>query len=65
MGPKKGKKGGKKGKKSKGVGDDCDPEEANWILQAEIESMSVRLQRQNVTADHAYASHVEASRREV
>ena len=42
MGPKKGKKAkGKKGKK--GVSDDCEPEERNWILQAEIESMSMRL----------------------
>lgn len=34
MGPKKGKakKGGKKGKKGKGLGDDCEPEERNWIL---------------------------------
>lgn len=34
MGPKKGKgkKGKKGGKKGKGVGDDADPEERNWII---------------------------------
>ena len=44
MGPKKGKKPGKKGKKGKGgLGDDVDDEERNFILQAEIESLSMRL----------------------
>ena len=39
MGPKKGK--GKKGKKGKkgGISDDVEPEERNFILQAEIESL--------------------------
>ena len=43
MAPKKGK--GKKGKKGKkgGIGDDVDPAERNFILQAEIESLQMRL----------------------
>ena len=65
MGPKKGKKGAKKGKKGKGVGDDADPEERNWIVQAEIESLNMRLQRQNVIADQAYGAHIESASREL
>ena len=44
MGPKKGKakKGGKKKGKG-GLGDDVDDTEKNFILQAEIESLSMRL----------------------
>ena len=44
MGPKKGKKAGKK-KGKKGSMDDASPEELNWILQAEIESLQIKLQR--------------------
>ena len=47
MAPKKGKGKGKKGKGKKGgIGDDVDPEERNYILQAEIESLQMRLARQ-------------------
>lgn len=44
MGPKKGgkKKGGKK-KKGGGLGDDVDPMERNFILQAEVESLTMKL----------------------
>ncbi len=38
MGPKKGKKG-KKSKKGGGMGEDVEPEERNFILQAEVESL--------------------------
>ena len=41
---KKGKKGGKK--KKGGIADDVDPAEKNFILQAEIESLQMRLVRQ-------------------
>ena len=41
---KKSKKGGKK--KKGGIADDVDPAEKNFILQAEIESLQMRLVRQ-------------------
>jgi hypothetical protein len=65
MGPKKGKKGGKGKKKSKGLGDDCEPEERNWIIQAEIESLNLQLQRQNVISDKAFAGQIESAARDV
>jgi hypothetical protein len=60
MGPKKGKakKGGKKKGKG-GLGDDVDDEERNFILQAEIESLSMRLAAQQRRADIAKASEME------
>ncbi len=45
MGPKKGGKGkkGKKGKKGGANADTIDPDEYQYVLQAEIESLKIRL----------------------
>ena len=51
MGPKKGKKGAKKKGGKGGIADDADPTERNWILQAEIESLSMKLHTQQMMAD--------------
>ena len=60
MGPKKGKKGGKKKKGGKGgIADDADPSERNWILQAEIESLSLKLQSSQQMADISKAREIE------
>ena len=60
MGPKKGKKGAKKKKGGKGgIADDADPTERNWILQAEIESLSLKLHTQQMVADKMKAREIE------
>lgn len=64
MGPKKGKKKGGKKKKGGGMGDDVDPMERNFILQAEVESLTMRLIRQQEEANHAKASEIEKRQRE-
>jgi hypothetical protein len=64
MGPKKGKKKGGKKKKGGGLGDDVDPMERNFILQAEVESLTMRLIRQQEEANHAKASEIEKRQRE-
>ena len=46
MGAKKKGGKGKKGKKKGGLADDVDPAEKNFILQAEIESLQMKLVRQ-------------------
>ena len=65
MGPKKGgkKKGGKK-KKGGGLGDDVDPMEKNFILQAEVESLTMKLIHQQQESNEAKASEVEKRYRE-
>ena len=63
MGPKKGK-GGKSKKKGKGGADDASPEELNFILQAEIESLSLKLQRQMKIADMAKSEEMETRSRD-
>lgn len=64
MGGKKKAKGGKKGKK-KGADTDPDPAEKNFILQAEIESLSQRLIMEQEMADRSKASENEKRHREV
>ncbi len=64
MGPKKGKKKGKKSKKGGGMGEDVDPEERNFILQAEVESLSIMLVQTTGEANHAKASELEKRVRE-
>ena len=54
MGPKKGKKKGKKGKK--GGSEDVDPVERNFILQAEVESLTMMLVETTGEANQAKAS---------
>ena len=54
MAPKK--KGKGKGKKKKGgIADDVDPTERNFILQAEIESLQMRLVAQTEASNRAVA----------
>lgn len=65
MGPKKGGKG-KKGKKGKkGTAFDATPEEISYILQAEIDSLKLRLQRQMRTSDVARCEEMEIKDRDV
>jgi hypothetical protein len=65
MGAKKGKKG-KKGAKKKSGGDaDVDPIEKNFILQAEIESLTFKLLSEQDRADKSKASENEKRHREV
>ena len=58
MGAKKGKKG-KKGKKAKGVTDDLDALEKNFVLQAEIESLQMRVVRQTEISNMAVGAERE------
>ena len=51
---KKGK--GKKGKKGKGVSDDLTDAERNFVLQAEIESLQMRLVRQQEMSNEQVAA---------
>ena len=62
MGPKKGKKKGKKGKK--GSSEDVDPVERNFILQAEVESLTMMLVETTGEANQAKASELEKRVRE-
>ena len=62
MGPKKGKKKSKKGKK--GGADDVDPIERNFILQAEVESLTMMLVDTTSEANEAKASELEKRVRE-
>ena len=62
MGPKKGKKKGKKGKK--GGSEDVDPVERNFILQAEVESLTMMLVETTGEANQAKASELEKRVRE-
>ena len=64
MGGKKAKKGGKKGKK-RGNDTDPDPAEKNFILQAEIESLTQKLIMEQEMADRSKASENEKRHREV
>ena len=64
MGGKKKGKGGKKGKK-KGNDTDPDPAEKNFILQAEIESLTQKLIMEQEMADRSKASENEKKHREV
>ena len=57
MGGKKKGKGGKKGKK-KGNDTDPDPMERNFILQAEIESLTQKLIMEQDMADRSKASEM-------
>ena len=60
MGPKKAKGGAKKKKGGKGgLGDDVDDNERTFIVQAEIESLSMKLAAQQRRADIAKASELE------
>ena len=63
MGPKKGKKG-KKSKKGGGLGEDVEPEERNYILQAEVESLRIMLVQTTEEANHAKACELEKRVRE-
>ena len=62
MGPKKGKGGKKKGKKG---GDEPTDEELTWILQAEIESLQIKLQRQMFESDKLRGKEMENRTRDV
>lgn len=64
MGGKKKGKAGKKGKK-KGSDTDPDPVEKNFILQAEIESLTQKLIMESENADRSKASENEKRHREV
>ncbi len=64
MGGKKKGKGGKKGKK-KGNDTDPDPVEKNFILQAEIESLTQKLIMEQEMADKSKAAENEKRHREV
>lgn len=64
MGGKKKGKGGKKGKK-KGNDTDPDPVEKNFILQAEIESLTQKLIMEQEMADRSKAAENEKRHREV
>lgn len=64
MGGKKKGKGGKKGKK-KGSETDPDPQEKNFILQAEIESLTQKLIMEQDMADRSKASENEKRHREI
>lgn len=64
MGAKKKGKAGKKGKK-KGADTDPDPIEKNFILQAEIESLTQKLIMEQEMADKSKASENEKRHREV
>ena len=64
MGGKKKGKGGKKGKK-KGADTDPDPVEKNFILQAEIESLTQKLIMEQSMADKSKAAENEKRHREV
>jgi hypothetical protein len=64
MGGKKKGKGGKKGKK-KGNDTDPDPVEKNFILQAEIESLTQKLIMEQEMADRSKAAENEKRHREI
>lgn len=64
MGAKKGKKG-KKGKKKAGADTEPSPEEKNYILQAEIESLTQKLIAEQGRADVSKASENEKRHREL
>ena len=65
MGAKKGKKGKKGSKKKGGADTDPDPIEKNFILQAEIESLTHKLLMESDRADKSKASENEKRHREV
>lgn len=64
MGAKKGKKG-KKGSKKSGVDTEPSAEEKNFILQAEIESLTQKLIMEQGRADVSKASENEKRHREI
>ena len=64
MGGKKGKKG-TKGKKKAGADVEPSPEEKNYILQAEIESLTQKLISEQGRADVSKASENEKRHREI
>lgn len=65
MGAKKGKKGKKGSKKKSGADTEPDPIEKNFILQAEIESLTQKLMMEQERADKSKASENEKRHREV